>query len=94
VFVEELHAAAFHFQHGPLSIARERLDRARTTAPSPADATSTKLLGQLAEISRRIESDADWAQRETENVRLEFGEWLCLSEGMHKRFHAKLPPIP
>lgn len=90
--IEELHAAAFGFQHGSPETARVEL--ARATSKSPSDATSKKLLEQLSEISRRIESDAAWAQRETETVRLELGDWSCLPTAMHDRFHAKLPALP
>jgi hypothetical protein len=92
-FVEGLHAAAFHFQHGPAAVARQRLAHARSIAPTPLDETSEKILGQLDEISRRIEDDPSWAQRETENIRLELGDWRCLAEDAHRRFHAKLPSL-
>jgi hypothetical protein len=93
-FLEELHAAAFHFQHGPTPLAREHLEVARRKAPAPADAISTNILGQLTEISRRVESDTDWAQSATENVRLELGDWSCMPASLHQRFHTKLPPLP
>jgi hypothetical protein len=92
-FMEELHASAFRFQHGPIEGGRRHLERARDVAPVPADAVSTKIVGQLSEIARRIESDPMWAQRETEHVRIAFGDWSCLPQSTHDRFHARLPPI-
>ncbi len=61
--------------------------------PSSADVVSAKLFAQVTEISRRIEGDPTWAQSETEHVRLAFGDWSCLSESVHQRFHSGLPPI-
>ena len=92
VFLEELHASAFHFEHGPLGVARSHLEAAR--ALKPKDVVSTKTLSQLSEISRRIDGDPNWAKSEVEHVRVAFRQWWCLTEVRHQRFHEKLPAIP
>jgi hypothetical protein len=93
-FLEALHASAFHFQHGSPAVARLQLERARGLAPAPGDVLSTRLLAQLTEISRRFDGEPSWAQSETELVRLALGDWPCLPEALHRRFHQALPALP
>ncbi len=92
--IKELHAVAFYFQQGPTAVARDHLARAHASALAGADGVSRQILARLDEVSRRIDTDAVWAQTETEQLRLAFGDWPCLPETMHRRFHAALPPIP
>jgi hypothetical protein len=92
-FMEEVHASAFHFQHGSAEAARSHLARARALMPAHGDAVSATILLQLSEISRRIEADPNWARSETEYVRVAFSDWPCLTESLHERFHGKLPPL-
>jgi hypothetical protein len=93
-FLESLHAAAFHFQHGPAAKGREYLDRARTLAPAALDGESRRILDQLSEVSRLVSSDPDRAALETEYVRLHLSDWGCLRSDLHRTFHGRLPPIP
>jgi hypothetical protein len=92
--IEDLHASAFHFQHGSVDVARSHLERAQAVVPARPDATSAKVVARLVEISRRIDTDPKWAQSEAEYIRLAFGDWSCLTESMHHRFHGKLPALP
>ena len=92
--MEALHAAAFHFQNGPVDIARERLANAGTLALTQGDETVRGLLVALGGISEISETDPVQAYGRTEEVRLTISEWSCLTAEMHDRFHAALPPIP
>ena len=92
--IAEFHASAFYFQHGPVEVARNHLERAQTLMPAHADAVSASVLSLLVKISRQIGADPNGAQRDAEQIRVAFGDWPCLSESMHRRLHAKLPPIP
>lgn len=92
--LEEIHAAAFHFEHGAIAAAEEHLARARALAPAgrAADPVTAQILAQLSVASQRIRTDHERAILEVEAVRLTFREWRCLPEELHRQFHVKLPP--
>lgn len=89
--LEAMHAAAFYLDHGQAESGRERLARARSLAPRPADATTDRVLRGLARAAgARVESER---RTEAELVRVELQDWACLTPELHARFHAALPPI-
>jgi len=92
--VRELHAASFHFQHGPVEEGHQHLARARQLAAEIGPSELGGSLARLSSISERIRDEPDWAQSETEHVRLFFSSWRCIPDEMHDRFHEALPPIP
>ena len=89
-----LHATSFHFQHGPVEQGRHHLDRARQLSGERSKGESGRVLAKLSAIAQRITTEPDWAHRETQQLRLFFSSWRCISEAMHERFHGALPPIP
>ncbi len=91
--VEAIHAAAFHFDHGPVSTARTQLDRARSLAGGRSDRATDRLLAELATISQLVDEDPGRAHLENERLRMRLGDWRCLREPAHSALHAKLPPI-
>ncbi|MCZ7682075.1 MAG: hypothetical protein M5U28_26085 [Sandaracinaceae bacterium] len=91
--VEAIHAAAFHFDHGPVSTARARLDRARSLAGGGSDEATDRLLAELTAISQLVDEDPARAHLENERLRMRLGDWHCLREPAHSALHAKLPPI-
>lgn len=92
--IEELHAAAFHFQHGPVAEARRHLAGARGLAGAPLDPQSRDILAALSRVSTLVEAEPDRAASDTEYIRLQLSDWGCLTAELHDAFHAKLPPIP
>jgi hypothetical protein len=91
--IAALHAAAFHFQHGPAPTAREHLRRARAIIERPGP-RATALLERLAAISGLSDREPGRAAAETEHLRLDLGEWACLPAELHERLHAALPALP
>ncbi len=91
--MEELHASAFYFEHGTADVGRQHLERARFLAVAATDPTWRRLLATLTDVSERIDTEPSQARSEVEQVRATLGEWACLAESEHQRFHASLPPI-
>ena len=92
--VEELHAAAFYFEHGPAPSGKEHLRRAQSALSGPTDAATLRVLEMLARVSAEIETDPDGHKSATEDMRVLFADWACLPDSVHRRFHTALPPIP
>ena len=92
--LREVHATSFHFQHGPVEKGRQHLARARALSEATDEEEIGRVLAQLSAISKRVTAEPDWAQSETEDLRLFFSSWTCIPEEMHDRFHEALPPIP
>lgn len=93
--LEDLHAAAFYFQHGPHEKGRVALERARQAlGKSNADATARARLEDLESIAAKLDTDPNGAASATEYVRIAFGDWACLTPTLHKEFHTRLPVIP
>lgn len=91
--VEALHAATFHFEHGSKSDGRAALARARALAGGANDDTARDVLRRLAVVDGAIDAEPDRARTELESIRVAFGDWKCLPEPLHQRFHAALPPL-
>ena len=93
VLVRALHAASFHFQHGPIEEGHHHLARARQLARELGPFELGGSLARLSSIFERIGDEPDWARSETEHLRLFFSSWRCLPDAMHDRFHEALPSI-
>lgn len=93
--LEDLHTAAFYFQHGPHEQGRVALERARQALGEiNADATARERLKDLEAIAAKLDTDPNGAASATEHVRIAFGDWACLTPTLHKEFHTRLPVIP
>jgi len=90
-FIEALHAAAYHIEHGALEEATRRLARAH--ALGAHDPVSLQMLGRLDQAAQLEPADPAQAKIETEYVRATLADWPCLAEEVHQRFHAQLPPV-
>ncbi len=91
--IEELHAAAFHFEHRQLAAGRDSLARARVLqAGIPTEPVASSLLADLERMTAQP-VDLDRLHFEADLVRYKIGEWHCLTPGLHDRLHAVLPPI-
>lgn len=105
-FLEAVHAAAFHFEHGTAARGWQSLEQARALAPAEPGGKSREVLDRLEGAARMIDEpqaplpadpNAAWlrppdqARYELEKLRLEFADWACLPEPLHQRFHAALP---
>ena len=92
--IRHIHDAAFHFQHGPVEEGNVHLEKAQKLAKNTGRSEVQELLTKLIVISKRIAANPNWAQMETEDIRLFLTEWKCLPEETHRRFHHTLPPYP
>jgi hypothetical protein len=89
-FIERLHAATFHFEHGSSTDGRAALAQAHLLSGGPLDATAHGVLDRLAVIEHAIDVDSNRARGEIEQIRVAFRDWACLPEPLHQRFHAAL----
>lgn len=92
-FLEALHAAAFHFEHGAAAEGHKQLRRAQWLAGAPLDPTAQQLLERLVSLAR-VDAGADQAGLVAEATRAAFLDWRCFPAELHQRFHLSLPPVP
>ncbi|MCH9688743.1 MAG: hypothetical protein K0V04_45345 [Deltaproteobacteria bacterium] len=88
--VGHLHAAAFHFEHGDASRARERLTAAERILPPFAQRDTGRILGALRQIAKDHAADPTATRTAVEEVRAQLTDWGCLTEGLHARLHQQL----
>ena len=92
--IQELHAAAFFYEHGSADTARQHLQQARELAAHDhLDATATTVLAALVRVDAEIAQNPATAKNEVEQTRAAFADWPCLPDAMHRGFHSALPPV-
>jgi hypothetical protein len=84
--LEAVHAAAFRMEHDSMEAGRRALAEVATRIHGPLDATTRELFGRLAFAA----SGGGDPREITEEVRAALGNWSCLTEEMHRRFHMHL----
>lgn len=90
-----LHASAFHFQSGAMALGRASLREARgLLGGQRPDPTTRAIIDGLATVAALSEEAADQRARDTEQLRLQLGDWSCLPPVLHEALHRELPPVP
>jgi len=90
--IRQLHAAAFHFEHGHPKKARTHLDLARAALPPLAERNTAVIYGALQDVAKTSveHPDADTTRLAVEEIRALFTDWGCLSDELHDELHEEL----
>lgn len=92
--VRQLHAAAFHLEHGKPVDGQKALELARSALPPLAEQDTGVIFNRLRKAAEIVTTDPDAARLEVEEVRAILTDWSCLPDELHDRLHAELGGPP
>lgn len=89
--VEQLHAAADHFEQGEAALGRAALDAAERDMPTVVERDTVVLWSMFSEVKSSPDGGAP-QKLAAEAVRAKLHDWACLTEPIHTAVHEAEPP--